>query len=139
VKKVPNYKLRTRPPLYNDPSELLDYFYQYILNSIDEQRLPTKEGMTVHCFNARSQRNKYEHIDNFKYAFEEIYDVLADETVNSKHVDPQTKKIVLQSKYNYAEKVTAEIRKEEDLTDEERESKIRELLQKLNINSQNNE
>lgn len=137
VKNMP--KLRRRPPLYEEQSELLEYFFAYIDNCIDEQRLPTKEGMTVHCFNGRSRRYNYEQKDNFKDAFEIIYDVLADETINNKTVDAQIRKLVLQNKYKYSEKITTEnINLNEDaskLTPEERNERIKELLSKLNNNT----
>ncbi len=57
---MPNYKLMRRPPMYSDPQELLEYFYQYILNCIDEKRMPTNAGYTVHCFGSDTTKYKYE-------------------------------------------------------------------------------
>lgn len=128
------YRLRRKPPLYESPDELLDYFYQYVLNCIDKERMPTHSGMTVHCFANRTNKHRYEHKEDYCNAFEQIYDVLEDETVNSKHIDGTTKKAVLQTKFNYLDKIsnTNDNRNTSESFTEEQEERLKQLIDKLN-------
>lgn len=129
-------KLRRKPPLYENPNELLEYFYAYIDDCIDEQRLPNLAGYTVHCFGSITNRIRYEQKEEYCSTFELIRLMLEDETLNNKSIDSQIKKLVLQSKYDYTDKVTSENVNVNDnldnLSKEERQSRINELLQKMN-------
>jgi hypothetical protein len=104
VDPMPDYRFVTKPRLYNDPEELLEYFYQYIKNCIDEKRIPTEAGMITHCFCNRSSKNNYEGKEDYFFAFQQIYQILEDETINNQTVDSNTKNLVLKSKFKYSDK-----------------------------------
>ena len=101
---MPDYRFITKPRLYNDPNELLEYFYQYVLNCIDEKRIPTEPGMITHCFNNRTSKNNYEGKEEYFFVFEHIYQILEDETINNQTVDSNTKNLLLKSKFKYSDK-----------------------------------
>lgn len=137
-KHIERYKYINRPPLYNDSNELLEYFYQYIMNCIDEDRYPTMPGYVVHCFGSRQNKHNYEKKEDFFDAFERIHAIMEDEAIVNPNLDASTKKIYLQTKFNYLDKLTTtnenvNINENlESLSKEERQQRISELLNKMN-------
>jgi len=107
---VIRYQKRGKPPLYNSPDELLEYFYSYIEDCINDKRVATEEGFTVFCFNGRSVRYKYEAYEEYKDVFSIIYDVLADEVINNTNIDSNTRNLVLKSKFRYTERQEVDLK-----------------------------
>lgn len=93
-----------RPLFFESPDELIDLFLDYIDDCITENKLPNMAGFRANKVIPKSTLNKYEHNDAFVDAFTFIRDILQDETLNNKSIDPSTKKLVLQSKYGYTDK-----------------------------------
>lgn len=103
-------KLRGKPPLYESPQELLDYFYSYIEDCKLEKKVPNRAGFTVFCFGGDTTRKTYEGKDDYRAVFECIYANLEDETINSNNIDSNIKNLILKSKYKYSDKQEIDLR-----------------------------
>lgn len=105
-------KLRRKPPLYENPQRLLEYFHSYIEDCQLEQKIPNIAGFTAHCFGGKTTRYTYEGKDEYRDAFDYIRQVLEDETINCKNIDSNTKNLILKSKYKYSDKQEIDLRTE---------------------------
>lgn len=105
-------KLRGKPPLYENPQELLEYFHSYIEDEINEGRIPNNAGFTAHCFISDMNRLRYEAKVEYCEVFNYIRNILESETINCKNIDSNTKNLILKSKYKYSDKQEIDLRTE---------------------------
>lgn len=97
-------KLRRKPPLYESPQELLEYFESYIEDCQIDKKIPNIAGYTAFCFGGDTTKYTYEGKAEYKGVFEYIRQVLEDETINNQTVDSNTKNLILKSKYRYSDR-----------------------------------
>lgn len=105
-------KLRGKPPLYESPQELLEYFHSYIEDCKLENKIPNKAGFSVFCFGGETTRKTYEGKEDYRTTFEYIHEFLEDETINYNNIDSNTKNLILKSKYKYSDKQEIDLRTE---------------------------
>ena len=106
--KIPGTKLRRKPgkpALFDSPNDLLDYFYSYIDDCAEDNKIPNVAGFRAFIACSRSTLIEYERKDEYQIVFEIMKDVLEDEIINSKCVKSDIVKLILQSKFDYAEKI----------------------------------
>jgi hypothetical protein len=121
-----------RPNKFENPDELIDLFVDYIDYCIGKNQLANMAGFRRYKVIPRTTLFEYERKPEYANAFEYIDDVLHDETLNNKSVDPTTKKLVLQSKFGYADK-TANVNENTNTNsiDEKTIESINNLLDRL--------
>ena len=119
-----------RPLMFADEQELLDYFLDYIDDCITQNKLPSMAGFRANKIISRTALFEYERRAEFKNAFEIIYSILEDNTLNSSSIDAGTKRLVLQSKFNYSEssKVTQTVANTNVKTPEEEAKELEKLV-----------
>jgi hypothetical protein len=93
-----------RSVAFSDPDELLDWFYDYIDDCIDNNSLASVAGFRSNKSIPRSTYYDYVNKPEFSDCFAMINDILEDKTINNNSVDGSTKKLILQSKFGYKEK-----------------------------------
>jgi len=93
-----------RQRLYENTEELLNAFEDYIEDCLKTKTMPTIAGYTVAVFQSQTTRAKYEKDPDFAEACQECRMIIEDLTINSGKVDGSIRKLVLQSRFDYAEK-----------------------------------
>lgn len=128
-------KGRGKQRLYDD-TEALEYAFQdYIENCIKEKKMPTLAGYTVDVFNNPSTRKKYERDPDFADLCAEFRLIIEDLTINSGKVDGSIRKLIMQSRFDYAEK-QEQIVATAGLTSEELEKYKKELKDKYGVETE---
>ena len=115
-----------KPRLYDDRPQLESAFEDYIEDCIKSNKMPTMAGYTVAVFNNPNTRRNYEKDPEFADNCQEYRMVIEDMTINSVKVDGSIRKLVLQSRFDYAEK-HEQIIAQADLTAEELDKYKKEL------------
>lgn len=92
-----------QPLAFESPNELLDLFFDYVDDCINNNECPNMAGFRGNKGIARTTLYKYEQKEEYGNAFTQIYDILEDKTFNNKSIDPSTKKLALQSKFGYVD------------------------------------
>ena len=97
-----------RPLAFETPQELLGWFLDYLDDCITDNKLANMAGFRANKMIPRTTLNDYEKKPAFSSVFVMMYDILEDAAINNKTVDPSTKKLVLQSKFGYSDKILTE-------------------------------
>lgn len=95
----------TGKKLYPTVNDLKLAFEDYIEECFTDSKVPTLAGYTVSVFNNPSTRRKYEQDPKYAEECAEHRLIIEDMTINSGKVDGSIRKLILQSRFNYAEKV----------------------------------
>lgn len=95
---------RGRPKFFENPDELQNLFLDYIDECNSKLELPNMSGFKACKAISQAIILEYEKKEEYSLTFEWIHDILEDMTLNNQTIDSSTKKLILMSKFGYADK-----------------------------------